>query len=36
MVACLAVNQPRALTKYRKLLAGGVTWEAAMSATAVS
>ena len=36
MVACLAVNQPRALTKYRKPLAGGATWEDAMSGTAVS
>jgi 3-phenylpropionate/trans-cinnamate dioxygenase ferredoxin reductase component len=30
VVACLAVNQPRALIKYRKLLAGGATREAAM------
>jgi hypothetical protein len=27
-VACLAVNQPRALIKYRKLIAGGALWEA--------
>ena len=36
VVACLAVNQPRALIKYRKLLAGGAVWEAAISGTAVS
>ena len=30
VVACLAVNQPRALIKYRKLIAGGVRWEAAL------
>jgi hypothetical protein len=30
------VNQPHALIKYRKLLAGGATWEAAMSGMAVS
>jgi NADPH-dependent 2,4-dienoyl-CoA reductase/sulfur reductase-like enzyme len=34
VVACLAVNQPRALIKYRKLIAGSASWEAAMSATA--
>ena len=36
LVACLAVNQPRALIKFRKLLAGGATWEAAVSDTALS
>jgi NADPH-dependent 2,4-dienoyl-CoA reductase/sulfur reductase-like enzyme len=36
MVACLAVNQPLALIKYRKLLAAGVSWEAALSGTAAS
>jgi hypothetical protein len=36
LVACLAVNQPHSLIKYRKLLAGGATWEAAMSGMAVS
>jgi NADPH-dependent 2,4-dienoyl-CoA reductase/sulfur reductase-like enzyme len=36
VVACLAVNQPLALIKYRKLLAAGVSWEAALSGTAVS
>ena len=35
VVACLAVNQPRALIKYRKLLAGGATWDAALSGMAV-
>ena len=30
VVACLAVNQPRALIKYRKLLAAGASWEAAL------
>ena len=34
VVACLAVNQPRALIKYRKLLAAGASWEGALSATA--
>ena len=34
MVACLAVNQPRAVIKYRKLLAAGASWEAALSGTA--
>jgi NADPH-dependent 2,4-dienoyl-CoA reductase/sulfur reductase-like enzyme len=28
LVACLAVNQPRALIKYRKLIAGGALWAA--------
>ena len=36
VVACLAVNQPRALIKYRKLLAAGASWDAALSATAAS
>jgi NADPH-dependent 2,4-dienoyl-CoA reductase/sulfur reductase-like enzyme len=36
VVACLAVNQPRSLMKYRKLIAGGVLWEAALSETAAS
>jgi NADPH-dependent 2,4-dienoyl-CoA reductase/sulfur reductase-like enzyme len=36
VVACLAVNQPRALIKYRKLLAAGASWEAVLSGTAVS
>jgi NADPH-dependent 2,4-dienoyl-CoA reductase/sulfur reductase-like enzyme len=30
VVACLAVNQPRALIHYRKLLAAGASWEAAL------
>jgi NADPH-dependent 2,4-dienoyl-CoA reductase/sulfur reductase-like enzyme len=29
VVACLAVNEPRALIKYRKLLADGASWDAA-------
>jgi NADPH-dependent 2,4-dienoyl-CoA reductase/sulfur reductase-like enzyme len=36
VVACVAVNQPRALIKYRKLLAAGASWEAVLSGTAVS
>ena len=36
VVACLAVNQPRALIKYRKLLAAGASWEAALSETSAS
>jgi NADPH-dependent 2,4-dienoyl-CoA reductase/sulfur reductase-like enzyme len=28
LVACIALNQPRALIKYRKLLAEGASWEA--------
>jgi len=36
VVACLAVNQPRALIKYRKLLADGAAWESAISGTAVT
>ena len=31
VVACLAVNQPLALIKYRKLLAADATWDAALS-----
>ena len=31
LAACLAVNQPRALIKYRKLLAANTPWEAALS-----
>jgi 3-phenylpropionate/trans-cinnamate dioxygenase ferredoxin reductase subunit len=30
VVACLAVNQPRALIKYRKLIAAGASWEAVL------
>ena len=36
LVACLAVNQPRVLTKYRKLLADSASWEAALSGTGSS
>jgi NADPH-dependent 2,4-dienoyl-CoA reductase/sulfur reductase-like enzyme len=36
VVACLAVNQPLALIKYRKLIAGNALWEAALSGTAAS
>ena len=36
LVACLTVNQPRALIKYRKLLAARTSWEAALSETAPS
>jgi hypothetical protein len=36
VVACLAVNQPRALITYRKLLAGGAPWEAVLSGSAAS
>ena len=36
LVACLAVNQPRALIKYRKLLAAGASWEAALRGRAAS
>ena len=36
LVACLALNQPRALLKYRKLLAAGESWNAALSGPAVS
>jgi NADPH-dependent 2,4-dienoyl-CoA reductase/sulfur reductase-like enzyme len=35
-VACLVVNQPRALIKYRRLLAAGVSWDAVLSGTAAS
>ena len=35
VVACLAVNQPLALLKYRKVIAGGALWEAALSGTGV-
>jgi hypothetical protein len=30
-VACLAVNQPLAVIKYRKLIAGSALWEVALS-----
>ena len=36
LVACLALNQPRALIKYRKLLAAGESWSAALSGPAAS
>jgi NADPH-dependent 2,4-dienoyl-CoA reductase/sulfur reductase-like enzyme len=36
LVACLALNQPRALIKYRRLLAAGASWDAALSGTAAS
>ena len=36
VVACLAVNQPRALIKYRKSLAAGLSWEAALSGATAS
>ena len=36
LLACLALNQPRALTKYRKLLAAGESWNAAISGPAAS
>jgi len=36
LVACLALNQPRALIKYRKLLAAGESWNAALSAPVAS
>jgi NADPH-dependent 2,4-dienoyl-CoA reductase/sulfur reductase-like enzyme len=36
VVACLAVNQPRALIKYKKLIADGTSWEAALAASAAS
>ena len=32
LMACLAVNQPRALIKYRKLLADNTAWAAALTA----
>ena len=31
LMACLALNQPRALIKYRKLLAARASWDAALS-----
>jgi NADPH-dependent 2,4-dienoyl-CoA reductase/sulfur reductase-like enzyme len=31
VVACLTVNQPRALIKFRKLLASNVSWDAALA-----
>jgi NADPH-dependent 2,4-dienoyl-CoA reductase/sulfur reductase-like enzyme len=31
LVACLAVNQPRALIKHRKLLASNASWDAALA-----
>jgi NADPH-dependent 2,4-dienoyl-CoA reductase/sulfur reductase-like enzyme len=34
VVGCLAVNQPKALIKYRKLLASHASWDAALSAGA--
>jgi NADPH-dependent 2,4-dienoyl-CoA reductase/sulfur reductase-like enzyme len=36
VVACLAVNQPKALVKYRKLLAGHASWDAALLGSAAS
>ena len=36
VVACLAVNQPLALIKYRKLIARNAPWETALSGTAAS
>jgi 3-phenylpropionate/trans-cinnamate dioxygenase ferredoxin reductase component len=36
LVACLALNQPRALIKYRKLLAARESWNAALSGSAAS
>ena len=36
VVACLAVNQPRALIKYKRLIADCAPWEAALTATAAS
>jgi NADPH-dependent 2,4-dienoyl-CoA reductase/sulfur reductase-like enzyme len=36
VVACLAVNQPRALIKYKKLIADCAPWAAALTATAAS
>jgi NADPH-dependent 2,4-dienoyl-CoA reductase/sulfur reductase-like enzyme len=35
LTACLTVNQPVALIKYRKLLAAGASWDAALSSPAV-
>ena len=31
VVACLTVNQPRALIRYRKLLASNASWDAALA-----
>ena len=31
LVGCLAVNQPGSIVRYRKLLSGGATWDAALS-----
>jgi hypothetical protein len=36
LVACLAVNQPRALIAYRKLLAAGTSWQDALSQAAAN
>ena len=36
VVACIAVNQPRALIKFKKLLANEASWESALAATAAS
>ena len=36
LMACLAVNQPRALIKYRKLLTAGISWEAARGGASAS
>ncbi len=36
LVACLAVNQPRALIAYRKLLAAGTSWHDALSQAAAN
>ena len=32
VVGCLAVNQPRALITFRKLLAAGASWDTALAA----
>jgi NADPH-dependent 2,4-dienoyl-CoA reductase/sulfur reductase-like enzyme len=36
VVACVTVNQPRALIKYKKLIAERAPWETALTATAAS
>ena len=36
LAACLAVNQPRSLIKYKKLLSQNASWEAALLGTAAS
>jgi NADPH-dependent 2,4-dienoyl-CoA reductase/sulfur reductase-like enzyme len=36
LVACLALNQPLAVIKYRKLVAAGESWKAALSGPAAS